>query len=114
LKIITKLYSDNDIIVNEVNGYYEDNKLKFCEKDVSVIFDKDSKELVRENDEMLMHFSFDILNVTDSVVTLKEVNSSINLPIRTNNISISNNEIIIEYTLLTDNRNIKYEINMED
>ncbi len=76
----------------------QDSLLKYKEKDNTlVIYDYDKNSLVRENNELRMDYVFDMNKKTDGIITIKEFNKKLSVPIITNKLERKNNNIEIEF-----------------
>lgn len=101
---------------NNTSYYVEiiekNNKISYQEEDElksNVLFDKNSSILIRENSNFYMEFLF----MEDKVnITIKELKKNIELPIKTREITISEDKIEIKYEL--ENVNYYYKIEMEE
>ena len=69
--------------------------------------------LIRENEEFLHKFIFDIDNITKSEYYIKELRTTIELPIKTNKLIINDNNIVIEYIIIDNDNKYSYILDME-
>ena len=111
LKNITE--NTNDII--DTKAIKNKNKINFYDKDTIykiTIYEKQII-LVRDNKEFSHKFIFDIDNITKSEYYIKEINTTIEMPIKTNKLNISDSSIKIEYEIIDNNNKYSYILDME-
>ena len=92
---------------NNKISYYKDNiKYKIIVMNKQVI-------LIREQEEFIHKFIFDIDNITKSEYYIKELRTTLDLPIKTTKLIISEKRILIEYEVIDNNNNYSYILDME-
>ena len=69
--------------------------------------------LIRENEEFIHKFVFNIDNITKSEYYIKELRTTIDIPIKTNKLIIKENNIIIEYIIIDNDNEYSYILDME-
>ena len=69
--------------------------------------------LIRETDEFIHNFVFELDNITKSEYYIKELNTSIDILIKTTKLNINNNRIEIDYEIIDNNNQYSYILDME-
>ena len=69
--------------------------------------------LIRETEEFIHKFVFDLDNITKSEYYIKELNTSIDISIKTTKLNISENRIEIDYEIIDNNNQYSYILDME-
>ena len=69
--------------------------------------------MIRDNKDFSHKFIFDIDNITKSEYYIKELRTTLEIPIKTNKLIIKENNIIIEYIILDNNTEYSYILDME-
>ena len=69
--------------------------------------------LIRDNSEFTHKFIFDIDNITKSEYYIKELNTSIDVLIRTKNLIYNDKKIKIDYEIIDSQLNYSYVLDME-
>ena len=69
--------------------------------------------LIRETEEFTHKFVFDLDNITKSEYYIKELNTSIDISIKTTKLNISENRIEIDYEIIDNNNQYSYILDME-
>ena len=88
-------------------SYYNNNttyKLLLSEKKII---------LIRETNEFIHKFVFELDNITKSEYYIKELNTSIDISIKTTKLNISENRIEIDYEIIDNNNQYSYILDME-
>lgn len=69
--------------------------------------------LIRETEEFIHKFVFELDNITKSEYYIKELNTSIDISIKTTKLNISENRIEIDYEIIDNNNQYSYILDME-
>jgi len=72
--------------------YFEKNNTK-------VVFNYKNNTLTRSNNELNMEYTFDIENTTYGLIKVKELKQKLEIPIKTNKLSINDKNIKVEYII---------------
>ena len=88
-------------------SYHDDNTIYKL-----LISDKKTL-LIRETEEFIHKFVFDLDNITKSEYYIKELNTSIDISIKTTKLNISENRIEIDYEIIDNNNQYSYILDME-
>ena len=108
IKIKVGIKNDNHDDIFETNAIIEEGKLKYREKDdTMVIFSFDDSHLKRENNQLKMNYYFDLENNTKGILYIKELQKEMELSIITKEITKDNNNIKIEF-YIEDNHFLYY------
>lgn len=112
-----KLISNTNKIDEKVVGNIteENNEITYKEKDeleTKVKFNYEKNILTRENDSLLLEYKFIKDKITKGLITVKDINQTIEIELKTLNIKNEKNYIEIEYIL--ENEKYIYIISMED
>lgn len=105
------LITNKEKLTYEVNIEIKNDKINYKENNdelTSVLYDKTSRILIRDNKEIYMEYDF---NMNKASIYIKDLKKEINLELRTKNIVESDKLIDIEYLL--DNEVYRYIIDME-
>ncbi len=106
------IISNNEKIMYNTDIEIKNKKINYKEiinnKITDVLYDKDKKILIRDNNEMYMEYDF---NINKAIIYIKELKQELNLDFKTKNIIDNNNKIDIEYII--NNEIYKYTIDME-
>ena len=105
------LITNKEKLTYEVNIEIKNDKINYQENGdmlTSVLYDKTSRILIRDNKEIYMEYDF---NMNKASIYIKDLKKEINLELRTKNIVESDKLIDIEYLL--DNEVYRYIIDME-
>ena len=105
------LITNKEKLTYEVNIEIKNDKINYQENNdelTSVLYDKTSRILIRDNKEIYMEYDF---NINKASIYIKDLKKEINLELRTKNIVESDKLIDIEYLL--DNEVYRYIIDME-
>lgn len=105
------LITNKEKLTYEVNIEIKNDKINYQENGdmlTSVLYDKTSRILIRDNKEIYMEYDF---NINKASIYIKDLKKEINLELRTKNIVESDKLIDIEYLL--DNEVYRYIIDME-
>ena len=101
INLRAKLVSNDNNIVIDISGVKTKNKIIYKEGNINVtilIFDN-KIEMYRTSDKYKFNLVFDTLNDTISTYNVFDISRIIYLKTNTKKLSISDNEIIIEYNL---------------
>lgn len=105
----TKETIDTLGIKNKYNVIYNFNNIKH-----KIIFNKKNILLIRENEDFIHNFNFELSKETDSEYYIKEYSTNIDVPIITNKLIISDNSIEIEYLIKETNEQYRFVLEMSD
>jgi len=97
------------------NIIQESKEITYQDKDeleTRVKFNYEKNLLIRENDNLLLEYKFIKNKLTKGLITIKDLNQTIEIEIKTLNIKNEKNDIEIEY--IFDNEKYLYIISMED
>jgi len=97
------------------NIIQESKEITYQDKDeleTRVKFNYEKNLLIRENDNLLLEYKFIKNKLTKGLITIKDLNQTIEIEIKTLNIKNEKNYIEIEYIL--ENEKYLYIISMED
>ncbi len=108
--------TDNNHITIDTIGIQDKNKITYMEDDIkNTLIIKDSHiTLFRENKDFQNQLDFDTNKPTDSPYYLKEAGITIDLTIQTDNIAQTENNIVINYTVLESTCVYEYNIEMRN
>lgn len=81
---------------NTYKAIINDNKIKYQENDVTVVFDYNNKKLIRENNDYKIEFFFEDKLLK---ILIKELDNYLEKDIKVEKIHIKNNNIKIEYKI---------------
>lgn len=105
IKIIEKINNEENTYIGE----YNNNLIKYINKDSSIILDLKKNILIKENDESIVKLSFINEKNTKGIYLLKSINQEFILDIYTKTISSINNEFNVIYTI-SENDEINYKV----
>ena len=108
------LKKENLEAVYKVNEYL---KIKDIDENINISFDNGNIIMERDNNESNLLFNFVLDKETESKYFIKNLNFYIDTKVKTNNLQIDDDRIIIEYDLwLSDeySGNFKYEIILKE
>lgn len=91
---------------NKISYHNNDTTYKITINDNEII-------LIRENKDFIHKFIFYIDNITKSEYYIKELRTSIEIPIKTNKLIIKENHILIEYTIIDNDNKYSYNLDLE-
>ncbi len=107
--LITLIKKDNQVketVIIEI----KEEKLNYIEKsNTEVLFDVKKQLLIRDNKELYMEFDF---KNNKANIYIKDLKANTELLLKTEKINITNNKIVIQYTM--ENEDYLYQIEMED
>ena len=96
-RIKVEIINDGDSKKYETSAIIQDNILKYTENKLTkVIYNYEDNTLLRENDKIKMHFSF---NNNKGLIEIKELKRIIDLNLKVHEIKINNNDILIHYEI---------------
>lgn len=109
IRIKTIIKNSHQKETNTVNAILIDDILKYKEKDNTVvIYDYKANTLLRENNKLRMNYNFNNHHKTTGSLTIKELNSTTSINIKTNHIKRKDNDIVIKYQI--DDEEFLYQI----
>ena len=119
IKIKVKGYLENisektkEII--DTHAIKNKNKITYSNKETSykLEFVDNKIILIRDNKDFSHKFIFDIDNITESEYYIKELNTSIDVLIRTKNLIYNDKKIKIDYEIIDSQLNYSYVLDME-
>ena len=88
-------------------SYHDDNTI------YKLLISNKKTLLIRETEEFIHKFVFDLDNITKSEYYIKELNTSIDISIKTTKLNISENRIEIDYEIIDNNNQYSYILDME-
>ena len=91
---------------NKISYFDNDTSYKITILDNQII-------LIRDNKEFSHKFIFDIDNITKSEYYIKELNTSIDILIKTTKLIKTDNQIQIDYEIIDSNNKYSYILDME-
>lgn len=91
------------------------NKISYCYEDTTykLLINNNKILLVRETKEFIHKFIFDLDNITKSEYYIKELNTNIDVLIKTTKINKSEKKIDIDYEIIDSNNKYSYTLDME-
>ena len=108
-QILVTIENDEDKRTHHTMAIIGDNNIKYKEKDnTTVIFDYNNKTLIRDNEELSMHYKFSKTKKTTGTILIKELNKKLTLEIKTTNLIIENNNV--EISFIIENNKFVYKI----
>lgn len=104
VKIKTKIINQSNIIKTNVVGIKNANKISYIDNktNVIIIINGDKVIMKRINEEMEIEFSFVNNMKTTCKIILKGIKNKISLELRTKELDIKDNKLIITYDLYYD------------
>lgn len=97
IKIKSIITNKEEKIITKTKGIIIDNTIKYQENDdTKVIFNYNNYELIRENKDYKIIYNF---SKEQGNITIKEINSIINIPLKTIKITQKEQFINIEYQI---------------
>ena len=108
VKSCLKNINENTEEKNETNAIKNKNKITYHDN-----FSINKIMLVRENDDFIHTFNFEINKETTSEYYIKEYASSIEVKIKTTKLVITDNKIEINYIVKESNEEYNYILDME-
>lgn len=103
IKIKTLIKSNNELIEYETYANLINSVVSYEEKDGTYVYlDLDKDELIRENKQMLMRYSFIKNKKTKGIITIKDISRDLEVDIKTKNIIKDNKKYYIEYEIEDD------------
>ena len=110
--IKTSLINHDEQLKKTVKGLLKDNTIYYKEDDVNVsITLTEPIVLSRNNSDYELKLIFDKDNITKGNYLIKEINSSLDLNIITKQLSLSENKLMINYSL--NNQEFKFQLEYE-
>ncbi len=97
--------SDNLLFKNITTCKIVDNFLTFHTDNDNIRINRQNFNFIKENLETIFK-----INLQECVLTLKEVNQNVNIPIEYINYIDANNKILIEYKLISQENPLKIEL----
>lgn len=111
---ITIITNDSKSEYNTLGNYDKEKEiLSYQEKldlITNVLVKKKEKEIIRDNKDFNMKCYFDINKETTNTIYLKELDSTIDIKIKTVNYNYDNNKLEIEYILMDSKDKVYYKI----
>lgn len=109
VKIRVSIQTEQEEQTYETTALFSDNILKYKEKDnTTVILNIENNELIRENQELKMHYYLDLNRETEGIILIKEFQKEILIKIKTQKIKRKKNDI--EFVFQTEENHHKYHI----
>ena len=107
--------TDNTTDLIDTYAIKNNNKISYYKDDIKykIIIMNKQVVLIREQEEFIHKFIFDIDNITKSEYYIKELRTTLELPIKTTKLIISEKRILIEYEVIDNNNNYSYILDME-
>ena len=99
----------------DTNAIKNKNKITYLNNNTShkIEFDDNKIILIRDNQEFSHKFIFDIDNITKSEYYIKELNTSIEVFVRTIELHKTEKQIKIIYEIIDDNNKYIYSLDLE-
>ena len=91
---------------DKISYHYENTTYKLLLTNKKVL-------LIRETEDFIHKFIFELDNQTKSEYYIKELNTSIDILIKTTKLNTSENRIEIDYTIIDNNNRYSYILDME-
>lgn len=121
IKIKTSLNTINEMsanISNEIVGEMNNNEIIYNEGEIKVIITIfDNKIMMsRINDDYVIKMEFILNSITDGVYDIKDVNTKFNLAVETNELTINDGMIFVNYHLNLNNEDMgifKFQLDYE-
>lgn len=114
VKIDTKLRFEDGIKTYEVIGILINNQLKFKEDDTTVVIDFSNCKMIREDNDKKIEYKFLENSETLNDLVLKDNNYLVKIPIVTELFDYGNNNCVIKYSLVLEDKVITYEVSWEE
>lgn len=119
---IDYIINNNDEIVKKENleaKYKENEYLKIIdnEENINISFNNGNIIMERDSSDSNIIFNFILNKETESKYFIKDLNFYIDTKVKTNNIKVDNNKLLIEYELYLQDEysgKFKYEITMKE
>ena len=92
------------------------NKYHYIDKETNYTLKNNQNEVIftRENQEIIHTMIFNKQKTTVSIYYLKELHHSLEFNIKTTNLKVTNNKVIINYQIQETNNEYEYIIEMSD
>lgn len=121
IKIKTSLNTINEIsanINNEIFGEINNNEIIYNEGEIKVIISilDDKITMSRINDDYVIRMEFIKDSITEGLYDIKDVNAKFNLAVETNELTIEDGKIFINYHLNLNNEDMgifKFKLDYE-
>ena len=115
IKNLIKNYNEKNENLIETSAIKNKNKISYYNEDTTYkLFFSDKKiMLVRESKEFIHKFIFDLDNITKSEYYIKELNTNLDILIKTTKIKKSSKRIEIDYEIIDNNNKYSYILDME-
>lgn len=108
-KIQATIENKEDIVITKTTAIYQDNIIKYKEEDnTTVIYNYSKHRLIRENKDLKIEYLFSKDNTTKGLLIIKELNTTMDLSIKTKVIEEDKINIYIEFEI--DKDIFKYRI----
>lgn len=121
IKIKTSLNTINEMsanISNEIIGEMNNNEIIYNEGEIKVIINiLDNKvTMSRINDDYVIKMEFILNSITEGIYDIKDVNTKFNLAVETNELTINDGMIFVNYHLNLNNEDMgifKFQLDYE-
>lgn len=119
IKINSSLKTNEDIVLGEFLGTFDENKIFYQEDNINVtILVEDNKiKMSRTTNDYVIELNFALDQITKGIYDIKNHNIKMDLEVKTNILEINNNKLFIEYELKLNDEDmgvfsfeIKYEV----
>ena len=121
IKIKTSLNTINEMsanINNEIVGEMNNNEIIYNEGEIKVIITilDDKIIMTRINDDYVIKMEFILNSITEGIYDIKDVNTKFNLAVETNELTINDGMIFVNYHLNLNNEDMgifKFQLDYE-
>ena len=115
IKNIIKNHSEKNDNLIETFAIKNKDKISYHNEDTTykLFFSDEKIILIRESREFIHKFIFDLDNVTKSEYYIKELNTNLDILIKTTKIKKSTKRIEIDYEIIDNNNKYSYILDME-
>ena len=115
IKNTLKNYNEKTENLIETFAIKNKNKIRYYNNNTTykLLLSEKKIILIRETNEFIHKFVFELDNITKSEYYIKELNTNIDILIKTTNLNISENRIEINYEIIDNNNQYSYVLDME-